>query len=120
MANIRKALVPLFAAALAIGTQLLKTGHFTLDTEGVTAIFGVVAAVAVYLVPNLMSAGLAGVRKALIAVATAGAAVVVQWVATKHFGTTQELVTAITGLVTALFVYWVPNAGQTHPETRPI
>jgi hypothetical protein len=120
MIRIRKALVTLIAAAAAVGTQYLATKHFTLTTEGVTAIFGVVTAALVYFVPNLLSPGFAGVRKAIVPLGTALTATIVQLVATHGFGDVQELVTAVTGVLTALLVYWVPNAGQEHPETRPV
>lgn len=119
-ANLRKALVPLLTALAAIGAQYLATRHLTLGTEGVTAIFGAVSSLVVYFVPNLLSPGLAGVRKAIVPLGTALTALVVQYMATKGFGDTQEVVTAVTGVLTALFVYWVPNAAQKHSEIRPL
>lgn len=113
MPRIRKALVPLITALAAVLTQLLATGGFSVSGELVSAAFGVVTALVVYFVPNVLTApGLAAFRKAVVPLGTALAAVIVQWAATGHFTDTQELVTAVTGVLTSLFVYWVPNAGQ--------
>ena len=112
VATIRKALVPLVVAASALVVQWWATGHFNLTTEFVTTLFGAVTAVLVYLVPNLLSSGLASVRKALVPLGTAAAAVIVQWVTTGHFNLSQEFTSSLMGVLTALFVYWVPNAGQ--------
>jgi phosphatidylserine synthase len=112
MSNVRKAFVPVVLGVAAVLAQLLATGEFSVDAELVTTVFAAVTALVVYLVPNLNAPGLAGVRKALVPLGTALIAVVVQLLNTGHFSDSQELVTAVTGVLTALFVYWVPNARQ--------
>lgn len=111
-ARIRKALVPLVTGLLAVLAQLLATGgHFSVNAELVSTVFALVTAAVVYVVPNLASPGLAGVRKALVPLGTAAVAFIVQLANTGSVSDTQEIVTAVLGVVTALFVYWVPNAG---------
>jgi hypothetical protein len=118
--TIRKALVPLLAAAWTVAQSLALTHHFSLSQELVQAIYGVVAAVAVYLVPNLNTTRFALIRKALIAAGLALGAVIVQYVATGDLEWSQEFVTAVEGLVTAVFVYWVPNLlGVQVPDVGP-
>lgn len=115
LARFNKALVPLVLAGWAVSQSWIETRHFSLSQEFVMAVLGVVAALIVYLVPNVMAPGLAGVRKAVAAAAVAVAAVVVQWVATKHLSATQELITALQGVGTAVFVFWVPNLLRNGP-----
>jgi hypothetical protein len=52
---------------------------------------------------------LSRIYKALVPLVTAGAALLSQWLATGHFNFSAEFVTAVFGVVTALFVYAVPN-----------
>lgn len=115
LSQVRKALIPLVAAAAGVATQWLTSGSFTFDQEFVTAVFGVVTAGVVYLVPNIMSAGLASIRKALVPLGTAAVAVVVQWIDTKHLSLSQEATSAIMGVISALLVYRIPNAPKAVP-----
>jgi acyl-CoA synthetase (AMP-forming)/AMP-acid ligase II len=103
-----KAVGALLAAAAFVAIQWIDTGQFNLSAEFVTAVYGVVAAGAVYVVRNLPSDP---ARKSATAGLLAAAAIAIQWVTTGHLNVTQEFVTAATGLVAALVVYYVPNFG---------
>lgn len=105
-----KAVGALLAAAAFVAIQWIDTGQFNLSAEFVTAVYGVVAAGAVLLVRNLPSDP---ARKSATAGLLAAATIVIQWVTTGRLNVTQEFVTAATGLVTALVVYYVPNLGPT-------
>lgn len=122
IASIRKALVPLVLAAWAVGQSWIETRHFNASQELVMAALGVVGAVVVYIAPNTLSSSFTVVRKAIVMLATTGAAVIVQWLVTGHFSLTQEVITAIEGVGSAVFVYWVPNllAPPTPPPVGPV
>lgn len=106
-----KAIVPLVTAAAALAVQWLTTGHFTITGEFVTVAFGVAAALLVLLTRNLEISKSETVRKAFVAAGTALLAIFVQWTETRSFTISQEFVTAVLGLVTAVLVWLVPNLG---------
>jgi hypothetical protein len=103
-----KALMPLLIAGVALAVQWVHTGSWTWSQEFVTALTGVVAAIAVAVARNLPSDP---ARKAFVATALAAVGVVVQALTTGGVGQWGEFITAAEGLGFALLVYYVPNLG---------
>lgn len=106
-----KALAPLVTAAAALAVQWITTGHFNVTAELVTVAYGAGTALLVLVTRNLPFSRVESIRKAVAAFGAAFLAVMLQWVNTRHFNASQELVTSVLGVVTAFAVYFVPNAG---------